>query len=146
MEKLELKHIKPYIGTGLKSLYGNPPHINYKEVEIIGVVHREFETHPTRILADNMDSEHIWMFKPLLHPLSRLTEPINHNGNEVDVLSELGLFKESVYKNSIVDFRTGHKIRYGLLEYDRVETLIKYHFDVFGLIEIGLAEPIKLNK
>lgn len=170
-EELNINHIKPYLGTKLKALYGNPPNLEYKEVEIIGLVHREFETHPTRILADNMDSEHIWMFKPLLHPLSRLTEPILEGGKiPLEVIAlfgkpdhelidvEISNCGEQInyyissghvgHRNSTeFDINTKCFRRHGqIMQHDVNQKLFEWHFDIFGLIEKGLAEPIETSK
>jgi hypothetical protein len=146
-ERIELKceHLKPYIGTGLKALYGNPPNLAYKEVEIIGIEHRDCETHPTRVFADNMDSEHIWMFKPLLHPLSRLTEPILEDGK----VPFIEMMKTEGHCDAYEEWWDNQEPRYEKMmkncPMEIFELLLEWHFDVFGLIPKGLAEPIELT-
>lgn len=124
--ELELKHLAPYLPYKLQWqlwISENDNGIREMEAKDIGGI----------CAYEN--------WKPFLRPLSQLTEEIEHNGDRVDVLKELGLFKENVSNGKIVDFRTGKQIKIGHLEYARVEILVKYHFDVFALIEQGLALP-----
>ncbi|WP_421809050.1 hypothetical protein [Flagellimonas sp.] len=141
-EKLEARHIVPYIGTGLRALYGNPPYIEYREVEIIGIVHREWETHPTRIWADNMESQHIWLFRPLLHPLDRISEPILEGGINISDLPEVRTNPGSEYGHAKYLIENGKSV--SGTEHWFVELLFRHHFDVFGLIDKNLAETIKI--
>lgn len=133
-DTLQLKHLAPYLPYKLKMLHYDKQKVlnsgQGSSVNWVGIIHAIRHQDKTKLL---------------LHPLSKLTDPIEHNGDKVDVLHELGLFQESVSGNSIVDFRTGNKIPYDCLEYGRIEILLQYHFDVFGLIEKGLAleKPIK---
>jgi len=145
-DTLQLKHLAPYLPYGLKM-----KRVSINIAKDVEYTLKSLSKGTNVSFANCVESEHVYykdelmFWKPLLNPLSRLTGPIEHNGNEVDVLRELGLFKESVSGNSIVDFRTGDKIPYDCLEYGRIEILLQYHFDVFGLIEKGMAleKPIK---
>jgi hypothetical protein len=60
----------------------------------------------------------------ILRPLSDLTKEIDHNGEK--------FVPKDVFMESDVD----------LTSYDGVVTLCSWHFDVFGLIEKGLAIDI----
>lgn len=63
---LQLKHIIEYLPHNLVMAYrisGN----NFKPKGILQAVYYYRDTtHPERILLEGMDSEHIWMFKPIL--------------------------------------------------------------------------------
>jgi hypothetical protein len=79
--------------------------------------------------------------KPLLRPMSDLFKDIVHNERKVNVSI---LLKRSLESSSV---KSG-KFLYPLTEplampYFLVQVLFEYHFDVFGLIKKGLAEPIK---
>lgn len=118
--ELTIEHLAPYLPYGLKLQY-----IVRDILEKTGVMtrisHDKDLTHPTKIAIDNCDSEHIWMFKPILRPMSDLILP-NHI---------LGM--------GYIDFNRSGDIGYTLKQYSY---LLKNHFDVFNLIPEGLAIDI----
>lgn len=132
--ELELKHLAPYLPYELKLQY-----IVRDKVERIGtlksITHNEDETHPTKVSISYMyDEEHIWMFKPILEPLSNLTKPITRNGVTFVAHEKLG------NRPNLTDFTIEEvKNNIGRLSYDLVQQLIEWKFDVFGLIEQGKA-------
>ena len=69
-------------------------------------------------------------FKPLLHPLSRLTE------EQLETLQDRELMRQI----NDADFCVH------LLPFQIATLLIEWHYDVFGLIAKGLASPIETNK
>lgn len=78
---------------------------------------------------------------PLLHPLSQLAEEIEHKGKKLvpiewleDMYDTLDLHKQCGYL--LKDERWVNQCDYMLICH-----LIEWHFDVFGLIEKGLAMP-----
>ena len=73
--------------------------------------------------------------KPILYPLDYLTKPISHNGETFVPCDEL----EYVVSESIVSYV---KNRLEIVEYWRVQKLFEWRFDVFNLINRGLAIPI----
>lgn len=93
--------------------------------------------------------------KPLLRPMSDLFENIVHNEEVVCVAKVIKNLDDSLEwwngKRTALHYpETGEfcitktdKLEYQHLEYNIVAILFKYHFDVFGLIEKGLAQPIK---
>ena len=76
--------------------------------------------------------------KPLLHPLSRLVEPMVFDKNNISYAAEIKLFTR-------VDVEWTIQSPLGC-DYETVQKLFKWHFDVFGLIEKGLALPIETSK
>jgi hypothetical protein len=87
--ELEIKHLATYLPYGLKLQY-----VVREKVEKTGIIksisHNEDETHPTRVSISAMyNEEHIWMFKPILRPLSDLTKEIEYNGEKFVPLFEL---------------------------------------------------------
>ena len=112
--KLELKHLAPYLPYGLKILS------KYKN-DVEGIVYlMGIENIETIITHDSR--------KPILRPLSDLT---------IEFKDDFRFTERAI---------TIHK--YGLnhwlkgLRFDIVEFLFENHFDVFGLIEKGLAIDI----
>lgn len=68
--------------------------------------------------------------KPILHPFQSIKSHIIHNGDKVllsDELSERELML--IQEFDILD----------VLKYSTVQTLLKYHVDIFGLIPKNLA-------
>lgn len=86
-------------------------------------------------------------FKPRLRPLSDLTREITHNG-ETFVPADI-LFPKEEYKTkferdcAIESLRLQNAIQHSCSFFIVVQTLFKWHFDVFGLIESG--EAIDIN-
>lgn len=135
--KLEIKHLAPYLPYGLKLQY-----VVRDKVEKTGIInsisHNEDETHPTRISISSMyDEEHIWMFKPILRPLSDLTKEIEVDGKKfvpiyiIDKRNNLSVL-ETTKDADLID----------CLSYWVINYLLEWHFDVFGLIENDLAVDI----
>ena len=137
--ELEVKHLAPYLPYGLKLQY-----VVREKVEKTGImksiIHNEDETHPTKVSIEWGDAEHIWMFKPILRPLSDLNKEININGEKHQMW--LLINSQRALDNGKIVNMNGY--RYDILElsYIRIQTLLKFHFDVFGLIPKGLAIDI----
>lgn len=72
--------------------------------------------------------------KLILRPLSQLTVPITHNGETFEPYMKLKWAKE--YADRVV---SGEYPVLTECVYSDVCKLIEWHFDVFGLIETGLA-------
>ena len=130
--KLTIEHLKSYLGHKLMFQYSN------KDIP------------PEEMTCDNigmLTTQHDSVFKkvihkPLLHPLSMLTKPIEHNGERIKVADFMTTVNygfagmqppnEEILMN---------RIKTNTLLYKDAEVLFKYHFDVFGLIDQGLALP-----
>jgi len=83
-------------------------------------------------------------FKPILRPLSDLTKEINVN-NEDFVPYEHSTFVEAMLANEYLEYLCEAKADLSedrLLPYSIVQLLFEWHFDVFGLIEKGIAIDI----
>ena len=124
--KIELKHLTPYLPYGLvwsvSEVDDNRPY--NREMTLLNI--RELIGYTQR--------------KPILRPLSDLTETIEH-GNErftpsfrIDENCSKG--DEPNYQSLIDDPRWCHSLPNYIHVY-----LLQWHFDVFGLIDKGLAIP-----
>lgn len=171
MKKLELKHLAPYLPYRLKMAFNGDDY----EHELIGL---DITFNAVKLLSPFNDhgSTSLEASKPLLHPLSRLTETIRHEGVDFVPLILLTQRKQPMGSNhkisperetdnpnyTYIDFEIKNLSKtltwLGYREYNRIgfcvknpmymqfidfEQLIRWHFDVFGLIDKGLAEPIK---
>ncbi len=120
MNKLKCKHLAPYLIYDLKL-----QRVNYK--------HEKFKTLTAYDLCPDGEIDNI---KPILHPLSdiaKVFEVMEEDDKKVIMNCEHILKKDFVFWQE---------------PYFIVQILFKYHFDVFGLIENGLAidiNSIKIN-
>lgn len=172
MEKLELKHIAPYLPYELKCVLTKDDipkrlyvHTINEDVveELRGIKYGKF------LVGGNKIDVGEWNFKPLLRPLSDLTQEIEHNGERFVPIIELFKFHN---KNSIRVFPSSENYEldhyshcviyddknvFGYSNYgafvaftegnnhlvvnqnELFAKLYEWHFDVFGLIEKGLA-------
>jgi hypothetical protein len=134
-ERIELKHLSPYLPYGLKCWVmgevineGSDVTIP-KEFDIVGASTVWIEIYEIgRTVTEQFSFEDV---KPLLHPLSRLTD--EHIGE----LEGCHNFSSMSYSDIKTD-----PTRY---PFTIVQKLFEWHFDVFGLIDKGLAEPIELT-
>lgn len=130
--KLELKHILPYLDSKLKAV-DNQAEPDDNIIEVIGFSNTDgnievFDQH------GNYDIK-LSDIKPILRPLSDLTKEIDVNGDvfvPLDVLAYL-------FGNGFLYFNPNEISKQ---PYEQIQKLLEWHFDVFGLIEKGLAIDI----
>jgi len=137
--KLELKHLAPYLPYDLKCEYIEEKDNWY----LLGLINSGI----AEIESDDYGSNRsvlVDFIKPILRPLSDLTKEIEHDSripidcwdNDTlgyDISKELSLMA----LNNYCDFR---------LPYFVMRQLFEWHFDVFDLIEKGLAIDINTLK
>ena len=118
--KLELKHLAPYLPYGLNYQYtGN------------GI---------TKIMGShNIDIVNGEVFKPILRPLSDLTKEIEIDG---EIFIPYDWIKENIDRHGCYIDYSDMFIEPTEYAYNVVSKLFEWHFDVFGLIEKGLAIDI----
>ena len=136
--KLELKHLAPYLPYKLKGTSNRD--YNIQSVDMIGLDDRRISINKRNVIADLLYTYD--EFKTILRPLSDLTKKIQiaefyasftaHirriTGFEID--TDLDVDTEGCYYIDFYDYQLILEFLYG------------YHFDVFGLIEKGLAIDI----
>lgn len=126
-QTLELKHIAPYLPYGLTAQFTTKDSVGKHQVYEMKASNIEYVAHSC---------------KPILRPLSDLTKEIEHNGERLVPLNKMG-WSENKHKTFFEIF--GNRITD--IPYSDIEFLFSLHFDVFGLIEKGLAININdLNK
>ena len=131
MKTLELKHLAPYLPYGLKMIYVHTNKIG--QISNIYTLGSGYNDDDIKISIDYSEGEHIWMYKPILRPLSDLTKEIESDGEKIVPRSKF----------------IGNPLDYKILEnsYNVIQKLLEWHFDIFGLIEKGFAIDINtLNK
>ncbi|MFD2600184.1 hypothetical protein ACFSQ3_14595 [Sphingobacterium corticis] len=146
MDKLTLEHLAPYLPYGLEmisscgqigeligfidedSIIRRRVYVSgYKDIGIEDGY--EMKEHRCCLHADGMGTPN----KPILRRLSNLTKEIEHKGVKFVPISILGGF---------IDFSSGYRF----IDYWKVQLLIEWHFDVFVLIDAGLAIDINTLK
>ena len=143
MEKLELKHLAPYLPYSLKCQL-----VDQGETVIAKLCGAY--TDNSYAFFDTVESEHGFdSIKPILRPLSDLIEEINHNGDIFypcdkvsDDIAHLYLGTSEIPSNEEVVSNVISEHHVIELQYLFVGKLFEWHFDVFGLIEKGLAIDI----
>jgi len=132
--KLELKHLAPYLPYGLK--FTGDSGI---ETELCMI---DFNKNQVKAIIQGSDAESISLEsnKPILHPLSDLAKEIKYNGEKLVPCNKI-IFNP-YYDNT--DVR--ETILKGYESYKNITQLLKWHFDVFGLIQEGLAVDINTLK
>lgn len=144
-KKLTIKELAPYLPYGIDiSINGKIQKLNSIDSEAKLVCYGWGN-------AGFIDTDDV---KPLLRPLSSLTEEINW-GNQTYAITDLfeigddgGYIYEYDHGNiklisqlkTIAEYNYHHDINY--LPYPVVQVLIEHHFDIFGLIDRCLALPI----
>ncbi len=125
--KLELKHIAPYLPFELKITYGD------------GNI--DWNIMSSNHLSDLGNSD-FQQFKPILRPLSDLTKQ-----TEADIV-EYSDIERVVFSGNPSDlYFVNTEEKTYLSDYMQAyEKLLKEHYDVFGLIEKGLAIDINTLK
>ncbi len=140
MKQLTIKEVAPYSPYGLKGKYEN------KIISMTGV-YLNYVRGDYKGAYDYITYNQI---KPILRPLSDLTKEIEHNGERfvpIDKIVEviLGykhseLFREMSKERQDKYFNLLVKdINKSSIEYRVVQKLLQWHFDIFSLIENGLA-------
>jgi len=149
MEKiLELKHLVPYLPYGL-TWYYNGENKDYGDIFLMNNLTRNnkislVDISNNSFVIDNFDVIN-FEFQPLLIPLTYIKEDdvfweefYKEFGGQ---MKQKDLFKKSWTKEILFDPMK--------IDFNRMQLLFKKHYDVFGLIEKGLAKNIiefKKNK
>lgn len=117
--KLELKHLAPYFPYAV----------------LVGDGRTPFELTET-----NFSNVYNYITEIYLRPLSDLTKEVFHNEEKIVPLHEI-LMEDRFFTKGFLEL-FGHES----CKYSTVKKLLEYHFDIFGLIEKGLAVDINSIK
>ena len=129
--KLELKHLAPYLPYGLKYVKYSDNNSPIRHDIMQGV-----STNGIYACGD-ITPLYFKNCKPILRPLSDLTKEIEVNGN-LFIPNHHPLFK--IFINDDMDWFMDNCPFF--VNYVQVQKLLEWHFDVFNLIEKGLAIDI----
>lgn len=132
--KLELKPLAPYLPYGLnyKGEYGGISTL--RKLEYCRSYNKENDCFTDEFGVDGYLIQYI---KPVLRPISDLTKEIEVNGEIFDMANWL-----MKYGHNSALYHLSKPYGYEKVTYEVMEKLFEWHFDVFGLIEKGLAIDI----
>ena len=146
--ELQIKHLTPYLGHDLKflDLYNKEittlTSIN-KKIMSLGDCKQVVELNGYMYDLEDLHEQYLPIFRPILD----FNKTIEHDGYVLELLYELEndknieWFDEDQAWSYLLKYE--HKIEStDFIPYGIMEKLFEYHFDVFGLIEKGLAVDI----
>lgn len=145
IEGITLKELAPYLPYGLK---GDLVNLDYFDSQINCELYR-IETGKTKenskyeviVIVGDCESD-IKDFTPYLRPLSDLTKDIEVNGKRfVPIECFENMYYTLDYRNQCIELMKDPRWL-NQCDYMLVQHLIEWHFDVFGLIDQGLAVNI----
>lgn len=154
--KLELKHIAPYLPYGLKCTNTKKSYTQTGE-DRTGILETlSVNTDDSVIMgAEGYFLVGYHEILPLFRPLSSLTKEIEVNGEKFVPLEKLCSFYGAKFNDSYVTDNAAGFV-YGFSAHDvlnikdvfenkywQIQKLFEWHFDVFGLIEKGMAVEIE---
>ena len=167
--KLTLKHLASYLPYGLKfvkndkTYYGEAhrgetgklAYETTRKGELLGIKKNLNKiitrvgsfgiSNQSKIVRKRFIDSHI-TFKPILRPLSDLTKEIKINGEKFVPITTIELEVEQwcdayqEWMDAYIDYPRQLKVMQA--PYEIIEKLFEWHFDVFGLIDEGLAIDI----
>jgi len=126
MKELTIKHLSAYLPYGVKCSHarkkGNIKATDVLTIDTWFITKRDY-------------------FKPILRPLSDLTKEIEHNGEKFVPAAKMithGFHNSFWYELEKFDYRYLYAMD--------LDKLLEWHFDIFSLIESGLAISIHDTK
>ena len=142
--KLETKHLAPYLPYKLKvyhKTFNEHSKITKSIIEELTTISYEcasFANSMDYYFEDIEDNE--CDIKPILFPLSALTKEITIYGEKIKIIDKIEILTDKNHFEYILRFLDVDS--YEILPYWVMELLFSYKIDIFGLIELGLAEPV----
>ena len=124
--KLELKHLAPYLPYALK-IQG----ITHGEIAELSCCTETSVNITTRSFQYGMWAD-IFDIKPILRPLKGIYEV-------EEIMNEFSEHHLENFANSFFIVGLECTSRFDNLSVTQYDCILKHHFDIFGLIELGLA-------
>lgn len=139
--KLEIKYLASYLPYGLNIKDVKHGSV-FEALHFITTPHQDFS-----LFKGNFDQlTNDKYLKPVLFPLSSLTKEITINGETFVPIYKIYEFEQwdtdelyEIINNGTIE---GIYNDLNLIPYSHAEKLFEWKIDVFGLIDVGLAEPV----
>jgi hypothetical protein len=132
---LTIKHLAGYLPYGLNT--------KYQLFGVIGLItEQKDEVRDKKLTTDNCDFV-LKFCKPILRPLSDLTKEIEVDGEKFVPIEKCGYCSLENCKDeqgNIDLISSNHVLNF--IPYFCVLKLLEWHFDIYGLIDAGLAIDI----
>jgi hypothetical protein len=129
---LEIKHVAPYLPYDLEVLVENYNFLKWKRKVKIEDYVNYFDK---RYINSNLKS-----IKLILRPLSDLNKEVVINGEKHQMW--LLINGQKALDNGKIENMNGYQYDILELNYNKIQTILKFHFDIFNLIGQGLAIDI----
>lgn len=131
MKKLKLEELVPYLPHRLKAemMDYEIDYVGKQVDDILGVHQWDKNGKFWCALTAGGSNPDIDRIKPILRPLASLTKEIEHNGERFVMKDKLRNKYPAEYMG----------LNPATWSYRVIQELLKYHFDIHGLIERGLA-------
>lgn len=134
---LELKHLIPYLPYRLYCcLMGKTDEETEEPIQFLieGVNSSYVEVWSLKTITDEFEYSEVF---PILRPLSYLTKEIEHDGKKFIPFEKIAIYKDVGY---LIE-----NLKLGFIELIVYNQLIKWKFDVSGLIDNNLAIAVTEN-
>ncbi len=130
MEKLELKHLVPYLPYGLKIRV----RLNRFSCGAGGKLYTDKDVELTyKNITKFQPMKHYNSVKPILRPLSEIKQ-------FEDIMDEFSEFSWNAFEEHFLCNILGRSLNcFDNVNYTIMELCFKHHLDIFGLIDKGLA-------
>lgn len=145
---LTIKHLAPYFPYKLKGRVDKKSYLQNEKERIGTITQIDIECSDYDLVVTEENGYflcYIEDFKPILRPLSSLTKEIEVNGERFSPYDwfeqheENDYFADNIWIQYLFNYEKDDIIKLDLIPYGVMEKLFEWHFDVFGLIEKGLA-------
>ena len=137
-KKIPIYQLSSYLPYEVKAIF-NENENKYCRKKIIGTVGCVYASNSS-IVCHDVPNATPTKFKLILRPLSDLTKSIIVDGKEFIPIIEIAIYSPSQHGVAYLI----EQIKLGLVEIIVFNMLLKWNFDVFGLIEQDLA--VDINK
>jgi hypothetical protein len=128
MEKLELKHLAPYLPYGIEIIHG----VTRKKITAVSL-DSNFIFTTTYLGSRDKQMLLISDVKPILRPLSDIQK-------FEDIMDEFSVRSFEAFENHFFDRALGRSLNcFDNVNYTIIELCFKHHLDIFDLIPKGLA-------
>lgn len=140
MEKLELKHLSPYLPYDLKWYCLDKPSGEFELNYMTGIFSYAGEMQVQVgnydiSLEDDLENDEE-LFKPILKPKNQILENLISNYDRFEQWGQEWI-------NHVLDFQDKlDEVNFDACPYDLMQHLLENHYDLYGLIGKGLAVDI----
>lgn len=144
MKQLIKNQIIPYLPYNLKAemLDYEIDYVNKRYDEIVGIHQWDKNSKYWSVLTVGGSKPEVSRIKPILRHLRDLFKEIEVQGEKMLMCEKLNLFGINYFEGTKLKNQYGYVFEISNLPFDKIQKLLELHFNIFGLIEKGLAIDI----